>query len=191
MGRTISRCWDAVEALLVVLMAAMIVLVFTNVVLRYGFASGLRQSVELSRLGFVWISMLGAAVVLRRNEHLAVTEISQALFPRAVPYLRKVVWLVVLGTVSMLVWGATKQTFANWQNISPLTGLPSALFYLSGVLSGLLMAAVAIANLLGFSTVPAKRREDGQAGMDIDDSGTDDTGTDNSGADDEDGGARS
>ena len=163
MGRTISRCWDAIEALLVVLMAAMIILVFTNVVLRYGFASGLRQSVELSRLGFVWISMLGAAVVLRRNEHLAVTELAQALFPRAVPYLQKVVWLVVLGTASMLVWGATKQTFANWENISPLTGLPSALFYLSGVLSGLLMIAVAIANLLGFSTKPDRTGRDGDS----------------------------
>ena len=160
MKRYGSSIWAAIEALLAVLMAIMIVLVFANVVLRYGFESGLRQSVELSRLGFVWISMLGAAVVLRRGEHLAVSEFAVALFPRAVPYLQKLIWLVVLGTVTMLVWGAAKQTLANWQNISPLTGLPSALFYLSGVIAGVLMAVIAIANLLGFSTKPAKDNPD-------------------------------
>ena len=160
MKRYGSSFWAAIEALLAVLMAVMIVLVFANVVLRYGFASGLRQSVELSRLGFVWISMLGAAVVLRRGEHLAVSEFAVALFPRAVPYLQKLIWLVVLGTVTMLVWGAAKQTLANWQNISPLTGLPSALFYLSGVIAGVLMAVIAIANLLGFSTKPSEEDTD-------------------------------
>jgi TRAP-type C4-dicarboxylate transport system permease small subunit len=100
--------------------------------------------VELSRLGFVWVVMLGAATVLRRGEHLAVAEFSENLFPRAVPFLRRLAWLVIMVAVLMLFTGAWRQMMANWNNISQVTGLPSALFYLAGVVSGLLMAAVAL-----------------------------------------------
>ncbi|RCS22805.1 TRAP transporter small permease [Phyllobacterium salinisoli] len=149
MRRLASFLWKWVDIAMAALLGAMIVLVFANVVMRYGFSSGLRVSVELSRLGFVWVVMLGAAVVLRRGEHLAVTEFSEAFFPRAVPLLRRLAWLVVLVSVSMLFWGALRQTIANWHNISPLTGLPTGLVYLSGVVSGLLMAVVAIVRLFG------------------------------------------
>ncbi len=66
--------WRSIEWLIVALMAAMMVLVFFNVVLRYGFSSGLRSGIELSRLGFVWVVMLGASLCLKDGEHLAVSE---------------------------------------------------------------------------------------------------------------------
>lgn len=144
-----AKLWDVIDVIMAVMMMAMIVLVFTNVVLRYGFSSGLRPSVELSRLGFVWVVMLGAVTVLRRGEHLAVSEFTIALIPRAVPYLRKVIWLIILVSVSMLFWGAWEQTLANWNNISQLTGLPAGLFYLAGAVSGLLMAFIALAHIFG------------------------------------------
>lgn len=140
--------WRSIDVVMAVLMAMMIVLVFTNVVLRYGFSSGLRPSVELSRLGFVWIVMLGAVVVLRRGEHLAITDISEHLFPRFVPFLRRISWAVILVSVTLLFWGATKQTIANWHNISQLTGLPKGLLYLPGGISGFLMAFLALRQLI-------------------------------------------
>lgn len=135
--------WRFIDWTMAALLLAMIVLVFTNVVLRYGFSSGLRPSVELSRLGLVWVVMLGAAVVLRRSEHLAVTEFSEVLFPKLVPLLRRLAYLVILVAVLMLFWGAFRQMNANWNNISQLTGLPSALFYLAGVVSAVLMTVIA------------------------------------------------
>ncbi len=134
--------WRVVDYAMAAILAAMILLVFCNVVLRYGFSSGLRQSVELSRLGLVWLVMLGAAVLLRRNEHLALAEFSEALFPRAVPLLRRLAYLVVVVTMLMLFIGAFRQMNANWGNISQITGLPSALFYLAGVTSAILMVFI-------------------------------------------------
>ena len=90
MRRLIRAIWSMIDILMAVILAAMIALVFANVVLRYGFSSGIRQSVELARLWFVWVVMLGAAVVLRRGEHLAVAEFSESLMPRAVPILRRI-----------------------------------------------------------------------------------------------------
>lgn len=140
--------WRVIDWAMAALLLAMIVLVFTNVVLRYGFSSGLRPSVELSRLGLVWVVMLGAAVVLRREEHLAVTEVAEALMPRLVPFLRRLAYLVILVSVLMLFWGAFRQMNANWNNISQLTGLPSALFYLAGVVSAVLMTIIAAVRII-------------------------------------------
>jgi len=140
--------WRVIDWAMAALLLAMIVLVFTNVVLRYGFSSGLRPSVELSRLGLVWVVMLGAAVVLRREEHLAVTEVAEAFLPRLVPFLRRLAYLVILVSVLMLFWGAFRQMNANWNNISQLTGLPSALFYLAGVVSAVLMTIIAAVRIV-------------------------------------------
>ncbi len=140
--------WKTVDVLMAALLAFMIVIVFVNVVLRYGFATGLRQSVELSRLGLVWLVMLGAAVVLRRGEHLAVSEFAEALLPRAMPLLRRLSYAVILVSVLMLFWGALRQMNANWANVSPLTGLPSALMYLAGVVSSVLMAFIAAVRIV-------------------------------------------
>jgi TRAP-type transport system small permease protein len=136
--------WRFVDVAMGVLLLAMIALVFTNVVLRYGFASGVRQSVELSRLAFVWLVLLGAAVVLRRDEHLAVRDVVEGLFPRAMPVLRRLSYAVIAAASLMLFWGAFKQMNANWNNISQLTGLPTALLYLAGVVSGILMVFIAV-----------------------------------------------
>jgi TRAP-type C4-dicarboxylate transport system permease small subunit len=140
--------WKSIDVLMAVVLLLMIALVFANVVLRYGFASGLRPAVELSRLGFVWLIMLGAAVVLRRGDHLAVTEVSERLLPRMVPVLRRLVYGVILVSVLMLFVGAFRQMNANWGNISQLTGLPSALFYLAGVVSAVLMSVIALVRII-------------------------------------------
>lgn len=148
MKTIIKWTWKSIDVLMAAILVAMVVLVFTNVVLRYGFHSGLRSSVELSRLGLVWVVMLGAAVVLRRGEHLAVSEFSEAFFPRAVPILRRLAWLVILVSSTMLFLGAINQTIANWNNISQLTGLPSSLFAIAGVVSGLLMGIIAAVRII-------------------------------------------
>lgn len=147
MQSVFKSIWKSIDVLMAIIMACMIALVFANVVLRYGFSSGLRPSVELSRLGLVWIVMLGAAVVLRRGEHLAVSEFSERLMPKAVPILRRLCWCIVLIAVGMLYVGAYRQMMANWSDISQLTGLPSALFYLAGVISGGLMAVIAFVRI--------------------------------------------
>jgi TRAP-type transport system small permease protein len=140
--------WRFVDLAMAGLMLAMIALVFTNVVMRYGFSSGLRQSIELSRLAFVWLVLLGAAVVLRRDEHLAVRDVAEGFFPRAMPALRRISYAIIAMASLMLFWGSFKQMNANWNNISQLTGLPSALVYLAGVVSGALMMFIALVRIV-------------------------------------------
>lgn len=144
--------WVLIEALLALLLAGMIVMVFTNVVMRYGFGSGLRWGIELSRLAFVWIVMLGSALALRSNEHLAVTELVETFLPRALRPLWVLTRVIIIGLLAMFVIGCWRQMMLNWVNISQVTGLPTALFYLAGVVGGGLMIVVAIGQI--FSPAP-------------------------------------
>src|SRR4026208_623402 len=70
----VQKSIDAVcrlfQFLMVVNLALMVVMVFGNVVLRYGFNSGITVSEELSRWLFVWMTFLGAVVALRSHGHL-------------------------------------------------------------------------------------------------------------------------
>lgn len=146
--KALNLLWRIIDITLVLILTAMIVLVFANVVLRYGFASGLRPAIELSRLGFVWLVLLGASVVLRRGDHLAVTEVSAALFPRSGPLLERLRYVVIAVGCAMLFWGSFKQMNANWGNISQITGLPTALLYLAGAIAGAIMTVIALVRVV-------------------------------------------
>ena len=75
------------------------------------------------------------------------TEFAERFLPRLVPVLRRLAYGAITRAVLMLFWGGFKQMTADRHNISQLTGLPSALFYLSGVISGALMAMIGIVRM--------------------------------------------
>lgn len=141
--------WRVMQALIVIMLIAMISMVFANVLLRYGFESGLRGSEELSQLLFVWIVMLGAAYGLRDGAHISASDLSDLLFPaRFLAGARIVLWLLVLIIMGAFTKGCFSQTISNWVNISQLTGLPLGIFYLSGVISGLAMMMLIIREII-------------------------------------------
>jgi TRAP-type C4-dicarboxylate transport system permease small subunit len=134
------RLMDAVMALS---MLAMIVIVFANVVLRYGFASGILGSVEISRFLFVWIVMLGAVACLRNDEHLQMLSLVETLPPTLRAVLMRLTQGVIVVCCLMLLLGSVKQTFDNWTNPQPMSGIPVGAVYLAGAVGGALMALVA------------------------------------------------
>jgi TRAP-type transport system small permease protein len=80
-NRMVDACYAAIKLLMAGLLAAMVVLVFGNVVLRYIFNSGIAVSEELSRWLFVWMVFLGAIVGLREHAHLGVDSLVKMLPP--------------------------------------------------------------------------------------------------------------
>ncbi len=135
------------NALMVLALVSMIVLVFVNVVLRYGFNSGISVSVELSRFAFVWVTFLGAVVALLRQQHLSVTTLVERFSPVLQTVLNWLVTLAMLGCTVMLVIGSYKQTLLNWDNLSPISGIPVGVFYAAGLLAGVLMSIILVFRL--------------------------------------------
>jgi len=125
-------CW-LLDALIAAALACMVVLVFGNVVLRYGFNSGITVSEEVSRWLFLWMTFLGAVVALKEHAHLG----SDTLVSR-LPRLGKRICLIagqfLMLYITWLVFkGSLDQTRINWDASAPVTGLPLAIVYASGV----------------------------------------------------------
>lgn len=145
----LSRLTELTLNLLMVLaLVAMVALVFTNVVLRYGFNSGISISVELSRFLFVWIIFLGTVVGLMRHEHLRVTTLSDRMPPIMRDVLQRLVTLTMLGCCLMLTKGSYAQTRLNWTDLSPISGIPVGVFYLAALVAGVLMSLILLFRLL-------------------------------------------
>ncbi|MFN9473337.1 TRAP transporter small permease [Acidovorax sp.] len=149
----IDRCVRAINLLIALALAVMVVLVFGNVVLRYVFNSGITVSEELSRWLFIWITFLGAVAALKENAHLGTDMLVSRL-----PVKGKKVCMV-LGQVLMLylTWlflaGSYKQMLINWDVEAPVTGASMAFFYASGVVfsvcAGFLLALQLVRVLTG------------------------------------------
>ncbi len=143
-ARVIQIGWKVMDAIVAAALFLMIALVFTNVVLRYAFFSGILGSVEMSRYLFVWVVMLSAVACVRYNEHLSLP----ILVEIAPPPVKRLLGILYNGVVCfsgvMLCIGGYLQADANWSNELPMSGLPVGLLYFSGAVSGALMA------LLGF-----------------------------------------
>ena len=71
------------RAALVLLLAAMAIIIFANVVLRYTTSQSIDWAEEVSRYLMVWLTFLGAGPVLRYGGHIAVENLQDALPPRA------------------------------------------------------------------------------------------------------------
>ena len=124
--------------LMVVGLALMVVMVFGNVVLRYGFSSGIAVSEELSRWLFVWLTFLGAIVAVRRRTHLG-TDLLVANLP---PLGRRLCFAASRLLMLYMCWlmgrGAWQQTLINLETTSAALQASQAWLFASGLLFAVL-----------------------------------------------------
>src|SRR2546421_4780477 len=123
--RAIERLIDLYCRLLRVAIAicltAMVVLVFTNVVLRYLFNSGIAISEELSRWMLVWLTFLGAIVALREHAHIGIDTLVKRLGRGGKRLCFVVSYGLMLYADWLLLLGSWKQVLVNWSDRAPAT----------------------------------------------------------------------
>jgi len=132
----------AAEWLLIALLAVMVVLVFGNVVLRYVFNSGIVFSEEVSRFVFMWLTLIGALVVMKDNAHLGMSSVVDRLGKTGRRLCRFVSDLLTLACCLLLAHGTWKQVVIGMDNRSPVTDVPLGLVYLCLLISSAGMAAL-------------------------------------------------
>ncbi len=134
MFTTVTRWFTrALEVCIALCLASMAVLVFGNVVLRYGFNSGIAFSEEISRLLFVWLTFLGTILASREHAHLGVDSLVRRL-----PHAARQACVLVSGVLmivmcGLLFWGSWKQAEINMDNTMPVSGIPYATVYAAGI----------------------------------------------------------
>ncbi|XZG70432.1 TRAP transporter small permease [Chitinibacteraceae bacterium HSL-7] len=144
------------ELFLAVTLAAMVLAVFTNVVLRYGFGTGIAFYEELSRLLFVWLVCVGAVLAMADGQHIGFDMVVARL--RGVPakvccVLARL--LIGYGLV-LVVQGAWQQVLAGMESFSPVMGYPLAL-----MAAATLFMAAAMLLLLAYESMALLRKGEG------------------------------
>lgn len=136
----------AMHVVIVVSLALMVIMVFSNVVLRYAFNSGITFTEELSRFLFLWLIFIGAIVAMKEGAHLGV----DSLVTR-VPRIWKIIFM--LTSNALMLWicylffiGSWTQTVVGWGTLKPSTGIPMAFHYGVGLVMSVGIAAILISN---------------------------------------------
>jgi gluconokinase len=140
------------NTLMAVCLAVMASAVFVNVVLRYGFGSGIAASEELSRLLCVWMVFIGATAAYPMGEHMAFTSLLRPLYKPGWLVLLKVVTLAIRALVvlscALMGWGAWQQVIVGMGSHSVVMGYPQALLPLPALLSSGAIGLMALYQLV-------------------------------------------
>ncbi|MGL4494854.1 MAG: TRAP transporter small permease [Beijerinckiaceae bacterium] len=146
-----------IETVLIAGFVAMLALIFGNVVLRYGFDSGIIMAEEVSRMLFVWLTFGGAYLVAGEGGHLGMSSLTGALGPNA----RRACQLAAEGLsficMMLVVIGCWRQIVINIDNRAPITGIPLAVTYMAGLACGIGIGAL---NALAFWRLATGRAPD-------------------------------
>ena len=146
------RLANAAMALCLAVMASS---VFINVVLRYGFGSGVAASEELSRLLFVWMVFIGATAAYPMGEHMAFTSLLLALRdkPAALTAMAVLIRVLVVLGCAFLAWGAWLQVVVGLGSHSVVLGYSSALLPLPAFLCSAAIGLMALWELVRNQTL--------------------------------------
>jgi C4-dicarboxylate transporter DctQ subunit len=105
----LRRAWEHLEeGLIALLLAAMTILTFTQVVLRYGFNSGFVWALEATTYLFGWLILFGASYCVRVHAHIGIDVLVKTLPPasrRLVGLLAIALCLLYAGLMAYGSWG--------------------------------------------------------------------------------------
>lgn len=148
----LNGCCRMLEAVIATCLAVMVVLVFGNVMLRYGFNSGITLSEELSRWLFVWMTFMGAIVALKEHGHLGTDMLVGRLGPTGKKICLGVSQVLMLFVCWLLFKGSYEQAKVNYDSTSAVMEVSMAWLYLPGILFAILGGLMIAIELLRLVT---------------------------------------
>lgn len=147
MNKIVEWYFHLLKVTMVLCLVLMVILVFGNVVLRYGFNSGITVSEELSRMFFVYLTFIGAIVGMREHLHLGVDSLVKRL-----PVVGKKACLIASQILMLYAcWlfgqGSWQQTLINMNVVAPVSGMSMGYFYGVGILFSASAGAIILHDL--------------------------------------------
>lgn len=130
--------------LLIGILAAMSVIIFANVALRYLTSDSIVWAEEVARYLMMWLTFIGCGPVLRYGGHIAVENLQDMMPKAAAQVLRAVIALLLLGFFAFFVWFGIEYMDRTQYQQTPTTQISMAYIYASLPVG----AAIAIVHLL-------------------------------------------
>jgi TRAP-type C4-dicarboxylate transport system permease small subunit len=152
MTKAIDYFFKFLEFLVVACLVAMVFMVFGNVVLRYGFNSGITISEEMSRYCFIWLTYIGAMVAMREGGHLGVDTLVRRLPLFGKKFCLFASEVLMLFCNLLFLIGTYKMHHLQVTNISPVVGISMIWIYGIGYVVAVVMALFNIDVLLRLFT---------------------------------------
>ena len=116
--------------LIIVILAAMALMVFANVALRFLTDQSILWVEEVSRYLMIWLTFLGAGLVLRYGGHIGIDTLQDS-FPRQAPAIRVLIFVLLLGFFGFMVWIGTRYATLTWGQTTPVMQIPVGVVYLA------------------------------------------------------------
>lgn len=124
---------------LILLLAAMAVIIFVNVALRYLTNQSIEWAEEVSRHMMIWLTFLGAGPVLRYGGHIAVENLQDAL-PRPLAIItRAVVAALLFAFFGFMIWYGWLYMGRTMFQLTAATQIPFAYIYAAMPVGGVLL----------------------------------------------------
>lgn len=121
------------------LLAAMAVMVFANVALRTLTDHSILWVEEASRYTMIWLTFLGAGLVLRYGGHIGIETLHERA-PGLAPQLRALIVVLLAGFFVFMVWIGTRYALLTWGQTTPVMEIPIGAVYLAVPIGFALMA---------------------------------------------------
>jgi TRAP-type C4-dicarboxylate transport system permease small subunit len=144
----LERLDRAVEWLVAVLVAAMVVAGFLQIANRFVLNISLSWSEELQRYLNIWIVFLAVPIGYRRGAHLGMNMLFErlpVLAQRALLLLQELLWLVLALAIG---WFATRIMIVAQNQTSSSLGVTMDKVYLAQVVGGAYLALIAVRRLV-------------------------------------------
>ncbi len=100
----------SIQAVISVLLALMVLIVFANVIARYFLHFSIAWSEEISRFMLIWLTFLGAVLAFVRNEHLGLDIILNITSAKVSSLIRVLVNVILIVILALLFKGGLDLT---------------------------------------------------------------------------------
>ena len=159
MSKVIDLFFKLLEFLVVACLVAMVIMVFGNVVLRYGFNSGIDISDEMSRYCFIWLTYIGAMVAMREKGHLGVDTLVLRLSLNGKKLCYFLSEVMMLGCNLLFLIGTWKMHELQVTNVSTVVGISMIWVYGIGYVVGFVMSVMNVNQLYKLLTGQLKEED--------------------------------
>ena len=126
--------------LVIVVLAAMVVIVFANVCMRYLLGTSVIWSEEVARHLMIWLTFLGSGLALRSGAQIGIDVLQDALPPRMARWLRGLIALAMLLLFVLLAWFGIDYAWRARFQMAAALEIPMSWIYLGMPVGCLLMA---------------------------------------------------
>ena len=134
------------ELSLCIILVAIVLVTFTQVLFRYIFHLSLAWSEELAKYLFLWLAALAAAYAFKTKSHFALRFLVDRLGKKLQNLVGTLVAFVVSGFLAIFIWKSVEYTLGMAKQVSPSIQMSMAIPYSSVVVGGILMLYYVLKN---------------------------------------------